>query len=147
MIVHKEPSSFLPLVGLAFFCFVQIGGIGGATGVLLPSQIAYYHVNTSIINLLFFTFSIGYILSAGTLVNTYRDRPHFTRVVSPFSLSFTHIFQMDFMKRPEEQIVIVDCFTASTVLVRSTGDLKKMWVRIRFLSGVLDHQHLCVGLL
>jgi fucose permease len=65
MIVHKEPSS-LSLTGLAFFSFVLIGGMGGASGVLLPSQIAYYHVNTSIIGLLFFTFSTGYVLSAGS---------------------------------------------------------------------------------
>src|SRR2546421_10879611 len=65
MIVHKEPSSF-PLVGLAFFGFVLIGAMGGASGVLLPSQIAYYDVNTSIIGLLFFTFSAGYVLSAGS---------------------------------------------------------------------------------
>ena len=40
--------------------------MGGASGVLLPSQIAYYHVNTSTIGLLFFTFSTGYVLSAGS---------------------------------------------------------------------------------
>ena len=65
MIANKEPSSS-PLVGLAFFGFVVIGAMGGASGVLLPSQIAYYHVNTSIIGLLFFTFSTGYVLSAGS---------------------------------------------------------------------------------
>jgi hypothetical protein len=36
---------------------------------------------------------------------------------------------MDFVKRPEEQIVIADWFTASTVLIRSTGDLQKMWAK------------------
>ncbi len=61
----REPSSF-PLVGLAFFGFVLIGTMGGASGVLLPSQIAYYHVSTSTIGLLFFTFSTGYVLSAGS---------------------------------------------------------------------------------
>ncbi len=61
----REPSSF-PLVGLAFFGFVLIGAMGGASGILLPSQIAYYHVNTSTIGLLFFALSTGYILSAGS---------------------------------------------------------------------------------
>ncbi len=65
MIVHKESSSF-PLVGLAFFGFVLIGAMGGASGVLLPSQIAYYQVNTSTIGLLFFSFSTGYVLSTGS---------------------------------------------------------------------------------
>jgi fucose permease len=61
----RESSSF-PLVGLAFFGFVLIGAMGGASGVLLPSQIAYYHVNTSTIGLLFFALSTGYVLSAGS---------------------------------------------------------------------------------
>jgi hypothetical protein len=45
-------------------------------------------------------------------------------------LSFTRILPMDFVKWPEERIIIADCFTASTVLIRSTGDLQKMWGRI-----------------
>src|SRR5258708_37052510 len=53
------------------------------------------------------------------------------RTPSALALSFTHIFQMDFVKRPKERIVIADCFTASTVLIRFTGGPKKMWVRIR----------------
>src|SRR5947209_8079674 len=65
MKANKESSSF-PLVGLAFFGFILVGAINGALGVLLPSQIAYYHVNTSTIGLLFFTFSAGYVLSAGS---------------------------------------------------------------------------------
>jgi hypothetical protein len=43
------------------------------------------------------------------------------------ALSFTHILQIDFVKRPEERIVIADWFIASTVLIPSTGDLQKMW--------------------
>jgi len=35
------------------------------------------------------------------------------------------------VKRPKERIVLADCFTASTVLIRFTGGPKKMWVRIR----------------
>ncbi|HEY4034164.1 MAG TPA: MFS transporter [Ktedonobacteraceae bacterium] len=61
----KESSSF-PLVGLAFLGFILIGAMGGASGIVLPSQIAYYHVNTSTIGLLSFTFSTGYVLSAGS---------------------------------------------------------------------------------
>jgi fucose permease len=59
----NQPSS-TPLVALAFFGFVLIGATGAAVGVLLPSQIAYYHVNTAVIGLLFFAFSTGYFLSA-----------------------------------------------------------------------------------
>jgi fucose permease len=62
----RESSSF-PLIGLAFFGFVLIGAMGGTSGVLLPSQIAYYYVNTSTIGLLFFALSIGYVLSAGSI--------------------------------------------------------------------------------
>jgi len=62
------------------------------------------------------------------------------RTPSALALSFTHIFQMDFVKRPKERIVIADCFTASTVLIRFTGSPKKMWVRIRALArGVSDY--------
>jgi len=54
------------------------------------------------------------------------------------SPSFTHILQMDFVKRSEARIVVADCFIASTVLLRSTGDLPKMWGRIRLKSsGIL----------
>jgi hypothetical protein len=58
------------------------------------------------------------------------------------SLSFTHILQMDFVKRSEERIVIADCFTASTVLIRSTGDLQKMWVRIRSFKQEMNGRSL-----
>jgi len=46
------------------------------------------------------------------------------------ALTFTHILQIDFVKRPEERIVIADYFTVSTVLIRFTGGPKKMWGRI-----------------
>ena len=45
---------------------------------------------------------------------------------------------MDFVKGPKERITIVDYFIASTVLICSTGDLQKMWGRIRAKAqGVL----------
>jgi fucose permease len=50
-------------IALAFLALMAIGLGGGATGVLLPAQISEYHVNKSIIGLLFFTFSAGYILA------------------------------------------------------------------------------------
>src|SRR5690242_11645994 len=49
----------------------------------------------------------------------------------PQWLSFTHILQMDFVKGPEERIIIADRFANSTVLIHSIGDPQKMWVRIR----------------
>ncbi|MBV9689603.1 MAG: MFS transporter [Ktedonobacteraceae bacterium] len=61
----NRPSS-TPLVVLAFFGFVLIGATGAAVGVLLPSQMVYYHVNTAVIGLLFFAFSTGYFLSASS---------------------------------------------------------------------------------
>jgi fucose permease len=50
-------------VGLAFAAFVVIGLGGGAAGVLLPAQIAYYGIDKAVIGLLFFTFSVGYLLA------------------------------------------------------------------------------------
>ncbi len=41
------------------------------------------------------------------------------------SLTFTHILQIDCVKRPEERIVIADWFTVSTVLIRFTSGPKK----------------------
>jgi len=48
----------------AFGGFVLIGLGGGASGVLLPAQIEYYHLDKSVVGVLFFAFSAGYI-SAG----------------------------------------------------------------------------------
>src|SRR5947209_11125377 len=65
MSVSHKSSSHL-MVGLAFFGFILIGLVGGATGVLLPDQIRDYHVDKAIIGLLFFAFSAGYFLSASS---------------------------------------------------------------------------------
>jgi fucose permease len=50
-------------LGLAFASFVVIGIGGGAAGVLLPAQIAYYGIGKAVIGLLFFAFSAGYLLA------------------------------------------------------------------------------------
>lgn len=52
------------LIWLAFFAFALIGVSGGANGVLLPSLSAFYHVDNSVLGLLFFSSTIGYLLSA-----------------------------------------------------------------------------------
>ncbi len=66
--LHKQdqslPSLFSPPVILAFFGFVLIGISGGASGVILPDLTSYYHVDNSVIGLLFLVSSIGYFLSA-----------------------------------------------------------------------------------
>ncbi|GAC1400576.1 MAG: MFS transporter [Ktedonobacteraceae bacterium] len=49
---------------LAFFGFALVGVSGGIWGVLLPSLSDYYHVDNSIIGLLFVVSSTGYFLSA-----------------------------------------------------------------------------------
>jgi fucose permease len=56
-------SRRLPLA-VGFFGFVLIGTSGGASGVLLPSLSAFYHVNDAVLGTLFFVSSIGYFLSA-----------------------------------------------------------------------------------
>ncbi|HEV2783558.1 MAG TPA: hypothetical protein VGX25_29585 [Actinophytocola sp.] len=53
-------------VGLAFAGFVVIGLGGGAAGVLLPAQIDFYRIDKSVIGLLFFAFSAGYLLAGAT---------------------------------------------------------------------------------
>lgn len=61
MITHN-PSR--PQLSTAFYGFILIGIASGAWGVLLPSVSAYYHVNQSIVGLLFFASATGYFLSA-----------------------------------------------------------------------------------
>ncbi len=52
------------LIWLAFFAFALVGIGGGANGVLLPSLSSFYHVDNSVLGLLFFSSTIGYLLSA-----------------------------------------------------------------------------------
>ncbi len=51
-------------ITLAFFAFILIGANDGAVGVLLPSMIAYYHVEKGTIGLLFLSMAVGFIASA-----------------------------------------------------------------------------------
>ena len=61
----RSASSLLSLpVMLAFFGFSLVGISGGTSGVLLPSLESYYHVDKSVIGLLFVFSSSGYFLSA-----------------------------------------------------------------------------------
>jgi fucose permease len=55
----------------------MIGISGGSSGVVLPAQIGYYHINKSVIGLLFFSFSTGYLLAAvanGALMRRFGPR-------------------------------------------------------------------------
>jgi len=61
---QTAPSLFSLPVLLAFFGFMLIGISGGASGVLLPSLGNFYHVDKSVIGLLFVMSSVGYFLSA-----------------------------------------------------------------------------------
>lgn len=61
---QSSGSSQRPQIGVSFFGFVLIGLISGAWGVLLPSLSSYYHVDNSVVGLLFFSSATGYFLSA-----------------------------------------------------------------------------------
>jgi hypothetical protein len=50
---------------------------------------------------------------------------------------------MDFVKRPEKRGAVVECFTASTVSLRSTSDPKKMWVKDRLQRRGLSSPIFC----
>jgi fucose permease len=54
----------LPVV-LAYASFVLIGVKAGATGVLLPAQIADYHVDKASIGITFFALSAGFVVAGG----------------------------------------------------------------------------------
>ncbi|HZN17389.1 MAG TPA: MFS transporter [Micromonosporaceae bacterium] len=58
----SDPRLRVRLV-LAFAGFILIGFAAGASGVLLPAQIAHYRLDKSVIGLLFFAFSAGYVLA------------------------------------------------------------------------------------
>ncbi len=57
-------SASRPQLSTAFFGFILIGVASGAWGVLLPSLSAYYHVDQTVVGLIFFASAIGYLLSA-----------------------------------------------------------------------------------
>ena len=74
------------------------------------------------------------ILKNAHISNRFHFTTHGPESPSVKTLSFTHILQMDFVKWPEERIIIAGSFTASTVSIRPTGSLHKVWVRIRALA-------------
>lgn len=65
-VTTAKRSSSLPLVLLSFCGFVLIGASGGSWGVLIPSQMAFYHIDKAIIGVFSFLYSTGYFLSAGS---------------------------------------------------------------------------------
>jgi fucose permease len=62
----SERSGRRTEIGLAFASFVVIGLGGGAQGVLLPAQIDHYGLDKSVIGLVFFAFSAGYLCAGAT---------------------------------------------------------------------------------
>jgi fucose permease len=66
----------LPIV-LAYAAFVLIGIYVGASGVLLPEQIADYGVDKATIGITFFTSSVGFVIAgaaAGGLIHRFGSR-------------------------------------------------------------------------
>jgi fucose permease len=63
--VGTQKQSLLRLqIGLAFFGLLLVGLLSGAWGVLLPGLSDFYHINKSVVGLLFFASATGYFLSA-----------------------------------------------------------------------------------
>ena len=58
---------------LAFASFVVIGLLGGSTGVVLPAQSTEYELTKTVIGLLFFAFSVGYVV-AGAVIGAVMHR-------------------------------------------------------------------------
>jgi fucose permease len=63
--VGTQKQSLLRLqIGLAFSGLLLVGLLSGAWGVLLPGLSDFYHINKSVVGLLFFASATGYFLSA-----------------------------------------------------------------------------------
>lgn len=89
MDVRHEPRRRVRLA-LAFAGFALIGIGGGASGVLLPAQIDYYHIDKAVIGLLFFTFTTGYVLAGaanGTLLRRLGPRGTLVLGTGAFALA------------------------------------------------------------
>jgi fucose permease len=61
-----RPRQIRPPVLVSYAAFVLVGISGGAGGVLLPSQMATYHVDRATIGVTFFTVSAGFVLAGLT---------------------------------------------------------------------------------
>ncbi len=61
---QASPSPRRILIWLAFFAFALVGVSSGASGVLLPSLSSFYRVDNTVLGLLFFSSTIGYLLSS-----------------------------------------------------------------------------------
>jgi fucose permease len=60
-----RPAGERSRIAVAFVAITLIGVAAGATGVLLPGQMAQYGVDKATIGLIFIAFSVGYMISAG----------------------------------------------------------------------------------
>lgn len=58
-----RPATSTATVLLSYLAFILVGVSGGVGSVLLPAQMADYHVDMATIGLTFFTFSAGYFLA------------------------------------------------------------------------------------
>ncbi len=88
--ITQLSSSRRPQLILAFCGFILIGAQAGASGVLIPGMIAYYHVDKSIISFLFLANSVGYFLSAslsGPITQRLGQRWYLTLGVAAFLVS------------------------------------------------------------
>jgi fucose permease len=93
-------------IAFAFAGFIAIGLGGGATGVLLPAQISEYQVNKSIIGLLFFTFSAGYII-AGSLTGWLLRRLGLRGVLVLGSVVFTASTLLSGLRPPYPSLLLL----------------------------------------
>jgi fucose permease len=81
----------LPVL-LAYAAFVLIGVKAGATGVLLPEQIADYQVDKATIGIMFFTGSAGFVIAGGAAGGLlYRLGSRLTLVVGGSAFALSHL--------------------------------------------------------
>jgi len=132
-----------PQLGTAFFGFVLIGVVSGAWGVLLPSVGTYYHVDQSVIGLLFFVSAAGYFLSAlstGFLTTVLGQRWYLVTGTALFILCCLCIS----LEPPFALVLIIRLFQGMAIAIIEAG-LNMFFASLPNNTALLNYLHAFYG--
>lgn len=132
-----------PQLGTAFFGFVLIGVASGAWGVLLPSVSAYYHVDQSVVGLLFIASATGYFLSAvsaGLLTARLGQRGYLVTGAATFIICCSLLA----LKPPFALVLLIRLFQGMAVASIETG-LNLFLTALPNNTALLNYLHAFYG--